>query len=69
MEPAERGRLTVAIVTVFTDTMKDSIARHTQDPAEQLEVAGAVIALLTRKMYQQRGDPWLEAMLKQVLQP
>lgn len=69
MDPLERGRLAVAIEQRYREAMQVSIAGFTTDAEEELEVASAVVALLVRKMYQRRGVIWLEAVLRQVLQP
>lgn len=69
MEPRERAEVTLAIVDQFTATLRQLLMRQTTDDAEQLEIAGACLALMLRRMYQQRGQVWLEAILQSVLQP
>lgn len=69
MEPLERARLCVAIQNRFREAMLAAILPYTQDPAEQTEIAGGVLALMLKKMYEQQGHAWLELVLQQVLQP
>lgn len=69
MTPDEQGRLTVAIEQQFRATLREVVARKTSDPQEQLAVASAVVALLLRKLYQEKGKDWLETVLRMVLQP
>ncbi len=69
MDPVKRGQLTVAIERMFRDAMLESIQGHTTDRDEQEQIAGAVLALMLRKMTLTRGTPWLEAVLQMVLQP
>lgn len=69
MTPLDRGRLVVAIEGRYREALQTAMTTHTIDPDEQLEIAGAVLALMLRKMYQKRGEVWLTAVLKMVLQP
>lgn len=67
MDPIDRARLVVAIEDRYRAALLEALPPYTLDPAEQQEIASAVLALLLKKMYHVRGTPWLEAVLKMVL--
>ncbi len=69
MTPEERGQIAVAIEHQFRSTMKDVIDGHTTDAQEQLEIGSAVVALMLRRLYRQKGAPWLEAIIRSAMQP
>lgn len=69
MDERYRAQLVLAIQYQFTQTMREVISSKTSDPEEQEQIAGAVLGLMLRHMYQTRGDQWLETVLRQVLQP
>ena len=69
LTPAERAMMIQVIEAQYTGTLRAQLAVITDDADEQLQMAGAVLALMVRKMYLQRGEPWLEAILTMVLQP
>jgi len=68
MTPEEaRARLVMEIDAQYRAALHDVLARVPITEEERLEVAGAVVGLLLRKMYQQRGIAWLEQVIKAVL--
>lgn len=67
MEPLERARLVVAIEGRYREALKLAMVTHTIDADEQIEIASGVLALMLRKMTQQRGQVWLEQVLTMVL--
>lgn len=69
MNEIERGVTVQIIEAQYTATLKAQVTALTDDEDEQLQMVGAVLALMLRKMFLQRGEVWLEAILKMVLQP
>lgn len=69
MNDIERGVTVQIIEAQYTATLKAQVSALTDDEDEQLQMVGAVLALMLRKMFLQRGEVWLEAILKMVLQP
>lgn len=63
------ARAAVAIEHTYRQALKDSIANFDATPEEEVIVTSGVIGLLVKGMYRQRGSPWLEALLKMVLEP
>lgn len=68
MTPETKARLVLEIDAQYRAALHQVVRATALSEAEQLEVAGAVVAMLVRKMYQQQGVAWLEAVLKMVLQ-
>ena len=67
MDETTRGEMVLGIEAAFRDSLHASVTMVTDDPDEQLQMAGAVVALLLKRMYQERGKEWLERTLKMVL--
>lgn len=69
INPLVRAQLVIEIEQTFRTTLRDTLASLTTDPVEQDQIASAVLATMLRSMYRQNGQPWLEAVLRMVLQP
>lgn len=69
MDPPDRARLTLFLDQQLRETLQTAVTLATPVQTEQLEIAGAVIALLLRRMYRERGEAWLTRVLHHVLQP
>lgn len=67
MTAREQAQIVVATELHFRNTLQEVVKRHSDNPEEQIQIASGVIALLLRKMYQERGNQWLEGVLKMVL--
>lgn len=69
MDPLLRAQLVIVIEDTYRSTLRQQLQAHTSDPEEQEQIAGAVLAMMLRKMYLVRGQAWLESILTMVLQP
>lgn len=63
------ARLVLEIDERFRGALHEALAATGLEVQDREEVAAAVVALLVRRMYQQRGQVWLERILQMVLQP
>jgi hypothetical protein len=69
MTTREQARIVVATERQFNRTLHEVVKKHSENPEEQLQIASGVLALLLKKMYQERGRLWLEQVLTMVLKP
>ncbi len=67
MTEVERAECVMGLAAAVRDGLKASISTLTEDPDEQEQIAGAVVATLTRDMYRARGQRWLEKAIEMVL--
>jgi len=69
MTRLEMAMLAVAIEENIRPQIKVLLEKFSPDDDEQMMIMGALLALMTRKMYRQEGEPWLEAFVKAVMIP
>ena len=67
LDDKTRGEMVLGMEAAFRDSLKASCSTVTQDPEEQHQIAGAVVALMLKRMYQDRGQAWLEQVIRMVL--
>jgi hypothetical protein len=69
LSPQQKAEVSTIINRELRGVLRDVVAHATPLPEEQIEIASGVVGLLLRDMYRQRGQAWLEELLKVVLQP
>lgn len=61
------ARLAQAIDDRYRESLQAAIQHAGLSQEAEIEIAGAVVALLLRRMYRERGRAWLERVLEMVL--
>lgn len=69
MTAREMARVVVATELQFRNTLHEVVKKHTDNPEDQMQMASGVVALLLKKMYQEKGLLWLELVIKMALEP
>lgn len=69
MEPVERAKLVLVAEAEYRAALYSLLVQHVPDDDERALIADAVLATMLRKVYLERGQPWLEGVLRMVLQP
>lgn len=67
MDERTRAEAVMGTEQAFRDALKASVSILTNDPAEQMQIASGVVALMLRKLYQEHGREWLEAVITQAM--
>lgn len=69
MNDLEKAQTAMGLEAAFRDSLHTAVTIITEDPAEQMALATAVLTLLLRRLHRDQGRPALEAIVTAVLQP
>lgn len=68
MTAAEKASFAIGMEKHLRDALHSATVFVTDDPTEQADIATATVTLLVRRLYQSRGQVYLEAIIKAVLE-
>lgn len=64
-----KGQIAVAVEHIYRTFLKKELEQYTDREQEQLQIMIGIVTLQLRRIYEDCGEPALEAIVRQVLTP